>query len=310
VDAAPIDYTDASYSMLRPRCAATNRSEDRMTDTIATVVLPDGETIPKLGLGTWEMGERPARRADEIAALREGIALGMTLVDTAEMYGDGVTEELVGDALAGLRDDVFLVSKVYPHHASRRGVVAACEASLERLSTDRLDLYLLHWLGSVPLEETVKGFDALRRAGKIRHWGVSNFDTADMAELIDEAGGGACATNQILYNIARRGPEFDLLPWLADHRIPAMAYSPVDHGRLPKRSPLDEIARQRGVSVTRVALAWVLAQPGVFAIPKASRIEHVRDNRAALDLVLSDDERAQIDGYFRPPRSKRALEML
>ncbi|MBR8383761.1 aldo/keto reductase [Burkholderia cenocepacia] len=281
-----------------------------MTDTIATVVLPSGETIPKLGLGTWEMGERPARRADEIAALREGIELGMTLVDTAEMYGDGATEELVGDALAGLRDDVFLVSKVYPHHASRRGVVAACDASLKRLRTDRVDLYLLHWRGSVPLEETVAGFDALQRAGKIRHWGVSNFDTADMVELVDEAGGGACATNQILYNIARRGPEFDLLPWLADHRIPAMAYSPVDHGRLPKRSPLDEIARLRGVSVTRVALAWVLAQPGVFAIPKASRIEHVRDNRAALDFVLSDDERAQLDAYFRPPRSKRALEML
>ncbi|HGL5386723.1 aldo/keto reductase [Burkholderia orbicola] len=281
-----------------------------MTDTIATVVLPNGETIPKLGLGTWEMGERPARRADEIAALREGIELGMTLVDTAEMYGDGATEELVGDALAGLRDDVFLVSKVYPHHASRRGVVAACDASLKRLRTDRLDLYLLHWRGSVPLAETVEGFDALQRAGKIRHWGVSNFDTADMAELVDEAGGGACATNQILYNIARRGPEFDLLPWLADHRIPAMAYSPVDHGRLPKRSPLDETARLRGVSVMRVALAWVLAQPGVFAIPKASRIEHVRDNRAALDVVFSDDERAQLDAYFRPPRSKRALEML
>ncbi|MET1530956.1 MULTISPECIES: aldo/keto reductase [Burkholderia] len=281
-----------------------------MTDTIATVVLPNGETIPKLGLGTWEMGERPARRADEIAALREGVELGMTLVDTAEMYGDGATEELVGDALAGLRDDVFLVSKVYPHHASRRGVAAACDASLKRLRTDRLDLYLLHWRGSVPLAETVEGFDALQRAGKIRHWGVSNFDTADMAELVDDAGGGACATNQILYNIARRGPEFDLLPWLADRRIPAMAYSPVDHGRLPKRSPLDDIARLRGVSVTRVALAWVLAQPGVFAIPKASRIEHVRDNRAALDVVFSDDERAQLDAYFRPPRSKRALEML
>ncbi|MBX4144980.1 aldo/keto reductase, partial [Ralstonia pickettii] len=245
-----------------------------MTDTIATVVLPDGETIPKLGLGTWEMGERPARRADEIAALREGVALGMTLVDTAEMYGDGATEELVGEALAGLRDDVFLGSKVYPHHASRRGVVAACDASLKRLRTDRLDLYLLHWRGSVPLDETVEGFEALQRAGKIRHWG---------AQLVDEAGGGACATNQILYNIARRGPEFDLLPWLAGHGMPAMAYSPVDHGRLPKRSPLDEIARQHGVSVMRVALAWVLAQPGVFAIPKASRIEHVRDNRAALD---------------------------
>ncbi|KWI81489.1 aldo/keto reductase [Burkholderia ubonensis] len=281
-----------------------------MTDTIATVVLPDGETIPKLGQGTWEMGERASRRAGEIAALREGIALGMTLIDTAEMYGDGATEELVGDALDGLRDDVFLVSKAYPHHASRRGVVAACKASLKRLRTDRIDLYLLHWRGSVPLEETVEGFDALRRAGKIRHWGVSNFDTADMQALVDEAGGAACATNQILYNIARRGPEFDLLPWLAARRIPAMAYSPVDHARLPKHSPLDEIARVRGVSVTRVALAWVLAQPGVFAIPKAARIEHVRDNRAALDLVLSDDERAQLDAYFRPPRSKRALEML
>ncbi|KVV39105.1 aldo/keto reductase [Burkholderia ubonensis] len=281
-----------------------------MTDTIATVVLPDGETIPKLGQGTWEMGERASRRAGEIAALREGIALGMTLIDTAEMYGDGATEELVGDALDGLRDDVFLVSKAYPHHASRRGVVAACEASLKRLRTDRIDLYLLHWRGSVPLEETVEGFDALRRAGKIRHWGVSNFDTADMQELVDDAGGAACATNQILYNIARRGPEFDLLPWLAARRIPAMAYSPVDHARLPKHSPLDEIARARGVSVTRVALAWVLAQPGVFAIPKAARIEHVRDNRAALDLVLSDDERTRLDAYFRPPRSKRALEML
>lgn len=281
-----------------------------MTDTTATVVLPGGETIPKLGLGTWEMGERPGRRADEIAALREGIDLGMTLVDTAEMYGEGATEELVGEALSGLRDNVFLVSKVYPHHASRRGVVAACDASLKRLRTDRLDLYLLHWRGSVPLEETVEGFEALRRAGKIRHWGVSNFDTSDMAELVDDAGGGACATNQILYNIARRGPEFDLLPWLAEHRMPAMAYSPVDHGRLPKHSPLDEIARQRGVSVMRVALAWVLAQPGVFAIPKASRLEHVRDNRAALDLVLSGDERTQLDAYFRPPRSKRALEML
>ncbi|MBN3791903.1 aldo/keto reductase [Burkholderia sp. Ac-20353] len=281
-----------------------------MTDTIATVVLPDGETIPKLGQGTWEMGEHPSRRADEIAALREGVALGMTLIDTAEMYGEGATEDLVGEALAGLRDDVFLVSKVYPHHAGRRGVVAACDASLKRLRTDRLDLYLLHWRGSVPLAEMVEGFEALRRAGKIRHWGVSNFDTADMEELVDEAGGAACATNQILYNIARRGAAFDLLPWLAARRMPAMAYSPVDHARLPKHSPLDEIARLRGVSVMRVALAWVLAQPGVFAIPKAARIEHVRDNRAALDLVLSDDERAQLDAYFRPPRSKRALEML
>jgi len=281
-----------------------------MTTGVPTVALPDGERIPRLGLGTWEMGERAARRADEIAALREGIALGMTLVDTAEMYGDGATETLVGAALRGLRDDVFLVSKVYPHNASRRGVQAACEASLKRLGTDRLDLYLLHWRGGVPLAETVEGFDALRRAGKIRHWGVSNFDTDDMEELFSVPGGDRCATNQILYNVARRGPEFDLLPWSAAHRMPVMAYSPVDHARLPKRSPLDEIGAAHGVSAYRVALAWALRQPGVVAIPKAARIEHVRDNRAALDLALGEDDYAALDAYFRPPRSKRPLEML
>jgi diketogulonate reductase-like aldo/keto reductase len=281
-----------------------------MTTAIATVSLPDGERIPKLGQGTWEMGEQPARRATEIAALRVGVELGMTLIDTAEMYGDGATESLLGEALAGLRERVFLVSKVYPHNASRRGAQAACEQSLKRLKTDRLDLYLLHWRGSVPLEETVEGFEALRRAGKIRHWGVSNFDTDDMEELISVPGGDACATNQILYNVARRGPEFDLLPWLAERNMPAMAYSPVDHARLPKRSPLNEIADARGVSMFQVALAWALQQPGVFAIPKAGRIEHVRDNYRALELQLGADELATIDAYFRPPRSKRSLEML
>ncbi|WP_322015909.1 aldo/keto reductase [Paraburkholderia sp. J12] len=281
-----------------------------MTIELPHVALPDGERIPKLGQGTWEMGERSARRAEEIAALREGIALGMTLVDTAEMYGDGATERLVGEALQGLRDDVFLVSKVYPHNASRRGVQTACEASLKRLGTDRLDLYLLHWRGGVPLEETVEGFEALVRAGKIRHWGVSNFDTDDMEELFAVPDGDGCATNQILYNVARRGPEFDLLPWSAEHRMPVMAYSPVDHARLPKRSPLDDIAQARGVSVYQVAMAWVLRQPGVCAIPKAARIEHVRDNRAALDLVLGEAELAALDAYFKPPRGKRPLEML
>ena len=281
-----------------------------MTTDIATVNLPDGERIPKLGQGTWEMGEQPARRAAEIDALRAGVELGMTLIDTAEMYGDGATETLLGDALAGLRERVFLVSKVYPHNASRRGVQAACEHSLKRLKTERLDLYLLHWRGSVPLEETVEGFEALRRAGKIRHWGVSNFDTEDMDELMSVPGGEACATNQILYNVVRRGPEFDLLPWLRAHDMPAMAYSPVDHARLPKRSPLDDLADARGVSVFQVALAWVLQQPDVFAIPKAGRIEHVRDNRRALELQLSADECAAIDAYFRPPRSKRPIEML
>jgi diketogulonate reductase-like aldo/keto reductase len=281
-----------------------------MTIDIATVSLPDGEHIPKLGQGTWEMGEQPARRAAEIAAIRAGVELGMTLVDTAEMYGDGATESLLGEALGGLRERVFLVSKVYPHNASRRGVQTACEKSLKRLKTDHLDLYLLHWRGSVPLEETVAGFEALRQAGKIRHWGVSNFDTDDMDELMTVPGGDACATNQILYNVARRGPEYDLLPWLAAHDMPALAYSPVDHARLPKRSALDDIADARGVSVFQVALAWVLQQPGVFAIPKAGSVEHVRDNQRALELRLDAGERAAIDAYFKPPRSKRPLEML
>ncbi len=284
--------------------------DDTMTTDIASIALPGGERIAKLGQGTWEMGERAARRADEIAALREGVALGMTLIDTAEMYGDGATESLVGEALAGLREEVFLVSKVYPHNASRRGVERACEASLKRLGTDRLDLYLLHWRGGVPLEETVAGFEALVRAGKIRYWGVSNFDTEDMEELFAIPGGDACAMNQVLYNVARRGPEFDLLPWSAQQGVPVMAYSPVDHARLPRRSPLDDIAAAHGVSVYQVALAWVLREAGVCAIPKAGRIEHVRDNRAALDLVLSTQDHAALDAYFKPPRAKRALEML
>ncbi|MEX3956876.1 aldo/keto reductase [Trinickia sp. EG282A] len=275
----------------------------------AYVTLPDGERLAKLGQGTWEMGERKALRAAEIAALREGVELGMTVIDTAEMYGDGATETLLGEALAGLRDDVFLVSKVYPHNASRRGVTASCEASLKRLKTDRLDLYLLHWPGSIPLEETVEGFEALRRAGKIRHWGVSNFDVEEM-EALFTAAGSACATNQILYNVARRGPEHDLLPWMRARRMPAMAYSPIDHMRLPAHSVLDEIGAARGVTPVCIALAWVLAQPGICAIPKAGSLEHVRENRRALDIVLTDAERSAIDAYFKPPRGKRPLEML
>jgi diketogulonate reductase-like aldo/keto reductase len=244
-----------------------------------------------------------------MAALRAGIELGMTVIDTAEMYGDGATETLVGEALAGRRDEVFLVSKVYPHNASRRGVAASCEASLNRLKTDRLDLYLLHWPGAIPLEETVEGFEALRRAGKIRHWGVSNFDVDDLDALV-AAGGTSCVTNQILYNVARRGPEFDLLPWMSARGMPAMAYSPIDHMRLPKGSVLDEIAQARGETPISIALAWVLAQSGVCAIPKAGSVEHVRENRRALDIVLTDVERAAIDSCFKPPRSKRPLEML
>lgn len=275
----------------------------------AFVTLPDGERIARLGQGTWEMGERPERRSAEIDALHAGIEFGMTVIDTAEMYGEGATETLLGAALSGLREKVFLVSKVYPHNASRRGVVASCEASLKRLKTDRIDLYLLHWRGGIPFAETVEGFEALRRDGKIRHWGVSNLDVDDMEELI-EAGGTACAANQILYNVARRGPEFDLLPWLKAHRMAAMAYSPIDHMRLPKRSVLDEIARERGLSPVQVALAWVLDQPNVCAIPKAGRVEHVQANREAIDVVLDEQEKAAIDAQFKPPTRKVPLEML
>jgi diketogulonate reductase-like aldo/keto reductase len=202
------------------------------------------------------------------------------------------------------------VSKVYPHNASLDGMQRACEASLKRLGTDRIDLYLLHWRGSVPLEETVEGFETLVRAGKIRHWGVSNFDTEDMQELFAVRWGKGCATNQILYNVARRGPEFDLLPWCEQHHMPVMAYSPIDHARLPRHTPLNDIAHAHGVSVNQVALAWVLRQPGVCAIPKAGRIGHVRENRAALDLVLSAEDHAALDAHFKPPHKKRPLEML
>jgi diketogulonate reductase-like aldo/keto reductase len=281
-----------------------------MSSDIASVSLPGGERIPALGQGTWEMGEQPSRRAAEIDALRCGVELGMTLIDTAEMYGDGATESLLAEALAGLRDKVFLVSKVYPHNASRRGTRAACERSLTRLGLDRLDLYLLHWRGRHPIGDTVDAMRELVDAGLIARWGVSNFDTDDMAELFALDGGDACATNQILYNVARRGPEFDLLPWMRERKMPAMAYSPVDHARLPGKSILNDIARAHGASVFQVALAWVLQQPEVIAIPKAASVEHVEDNAAALHLQLSSDELKQIDAHFKPPKSKRSLEML
>lgn len=274
------------------------------------VSLPDGGHVPALGQGTWKMAERRDRRGAEIAALRLGLDLGMTLIDTAEMYGEGETETLVGEAIAGRRDDVFLVSKVYPYNAGRSGVAEACERSLRRLRTDRLDLYLLHWRGSVPLAETVEGFEALRRAGKIRRWGVSNFDRADMEELLALPGGDGCATNQVLYNVARRGPEFDLLPWQAERKIPTMAYSPVEQGRLSNARALEEIGRRHGASAFQVALAWVMREPDVIAIPKASDRDHVRDNRAALDIALSEPDVSAIDAVFRPPRRKQPLDML
>src|SRR5215217_76462 len=275
-----------------------------------TVTLPNGESVPALGQGTWQMADTASRRKQEIEALRLGVELGMTLVDTAEMYGEGAAEELVAEALVGQRDRLFLVSKVYPHNASRQGVVQACERSLRRLRTDRLDLYLLHWRGSVPLEETVAGFEELRRSGKIRHWGVSNFDTDDMDELLRVPAGENCAANQVLYNVTRRGPEFDLIPWMTEHRMPLMAYSPIEQGRLPRGGVLQRIGQKYGASPFQIALAWLLQTPDVIAIPKASSPDHVRDNHRALEIRLSPEDLEAIDAELPPPRRKRPLEMI
>jgi diketogulonate reductase-like aldo/keto reductase len=274
------------------------------------IMLPGGDYVPALGQGTWCMGERSHRRASEIAALRHGIELGMTLIDTAEMYGDGAAEELVGEAIAGRRDEVFLVSKVLPDHASRRGTVAACEHSLRRLGTDRIDLYLLHWRGRVPLAETLDAFQVLQREGKIRHWGVSNFDQEDMEELAVLPRGDGVATNQVLYNLSRRGIEFNLLPWCAPRRLPVMAYSPIEQGRLLGNPVLRHVAARHGVSTAQVALAWVLRAEGVIAIPKAGTAVHVEDNRAALDLTLTEQDIAELDREFQPPTRARPLEVI
>jgi len=272
--------------------------------------LPGGDKVPVLGLGTWGMGEARTSGPDMVTALRLGLDLGMTLIDTAEMYGEGGAEEVVGKAIAGRRDGVFLVSKVYPHNATRQGAVAACERSLKRLGTDRLDLYLLHWRGDVPLAETLEAFQMLRRAGKIRHYGVSNFGIADMAELWSLPGGADTAANQVLYNLTRRGIEWDLLPWCRERRLPVMAYSPIEQGRILRKRALGELARRRGVAPAQMALAWLLTREPVIVIPKAGRPEHVRENRAALDLVLAPDELAELDRAFPPPDRGRPLEML
>jgi len=274
-----------------------------------TITLPDGTTLPALGQGSWMMAEDPARRADEIAALRAGLDLGLTVIDTAEMYADGDSEVLVGEAIAGRRDTVFLVSKAYPQNASRDRLPRACEASLQRLGTDRLDLYLLHWRGSVPLAETVEAMERLVEAGKIRRWGVSNLDTDDMQEL-RASGGAACATDQILYNLTRRGPEHDLIPWLAEQRIPVMAYSPVEQGRLIGDTDLAAIARDIGATPAQLALAWLLHRDQAMPIPKAGTVDHVRENRAAADLQLGSDVLARLDALFPAPTRRTALEML
>lgn len=279
-------------------------------DDVPTIHLPSGEAVPALGQGTWHMGDDRRRRGDELAALRVGLDLGMTLIDTAEMYGDGAAEKLVGEAIAGRRDEAFLVSKVLPNNASRRGTVAACERSLRRLGTDRIDLYLLHWRGGTPLEETVEAFETLIRDGKIRHWGVSNFDVGDMEGLFALSGGREARTNQVLYNLSRRGVEFDLLPWCRERALPVMAYSPIEQGRLLDRPELGEVASRHGATPAQVALAWLLRQEGMIAIPKAGTEEHVRENRAALDLALMPEDLAELDRSFPPPGGKQPLAIL
>jgi diketogulonate reductase-like aldo/keto reductase len=284
--------------------------EETAQTQIRTVTLPGGEEVPALGIGTWNMGEKRQKRADEIGALQMAVDLGMTVVDTAEMYGGGATETLVGEALSGRRGEIFLVSKVMPQHASRRSTITSCEASLRRLKTDRLDMYLLHWRGSVPLEETVEAFETLRRDGKIRHWGVSNFDVDDMEQLVRIDTGTPAATNQVLYNLMRRGIEYDLLPWCRTRGVPVMAYSPLEQGLLASHATLQAIAERRKATPVQVALAWVLRQPDVIAIPKARHFQHVRDNRRALDIDFAPNDLAELDRAFVPPTRKVPLEMI
>jgi diketogulonate reductase-like aldo/keto reductase len=274
------------------------------------VRLPSGEEVPALGLGTWRIGDNRSQRAEEIATLRLGLDLGLTLIDTAEMYGSGRSEELIGEAIAGRRDEVFLVSKVLPSNATRRGTIAACEQSLRYLKTDRIDLYLLHWPGSVPLQETLQGFEVLMAAGKIRYWGVSNFDLADMEEVVSLPGGAAVATNQVLYNLSRRGIEWDLLPWLRERSIPVMAYSPIEQARLLRNARLNDFARRHEMTAAQVALAWLLRTDDVIVIPKTSHRERLRENVAALEHPLSAEQLAELDRLFPPPKGPTPLEIL
>ena len=275
-----------------------------------SVSFPDGESVPALGQGTWMMGESASLRSEEIATLQMGLETGARLIDTAEMYGDGASERLIGEAIAGRRDRTFLVSKVYPHNASRSGVKAACERSLKRLKTDHLDLYLLHWRGSIPLAETIEGFERLMAEGKIRRWGVSNFDPADMEELRAATGGSAVATNQVLYNLTRRGIEWDLLPDAQRQGMPIMAYSPIEQAALANHAGLKRLAAEIGTNASALALAWVLDRDGVIAIPKTARRAHFSANWQCLDIRLTPDIRSALDRLFPPPKRATPLQML
>jgi diketogulonate reductase-like aldo/keto reductase len=282
-----------------------------MTKTaIRTTKLPSGEKVPVLGQGTWHMGEDRDRRAAEIAALRLGLELGMSVIDTAELYGSGASEHLVAEAIEGRRDEAFLVSKALPHHATHHGTLMACQSSLRRLDTDHLDLYLLHWRGQIPLSHTVEAFEQLVQGGKIRHWGVSNFDVVDMEELFSVEAGSNCATNQVLYNLAHRGIEFDLLKWCRQRKIPIMAYSPMEQGMLLENYELGKLAKRHKATPAQIMLAWVLREDGIIAIPKAGTPEHVRENREALNIELTDDDLSELDELFPPPKKKIPLEMI
>ncbi len=275
---------------------------------IPTAVLPTGEKVAALGLGTWTMGDSARRRKEEIASLRLGFDLGMTLVDTAEMYASGGAEEMVGEAIAGRRDEIFIVTKVMPQNASRRGTINACEKSLKRMKIEAIDLYLLHWPGSVPFSETLEAFVALRKAGKIRHWGVSNFDLREMETVVALRDGGAVGSDQVMYNLARRGIEYSLMGWCEQHRVPIMAYSPLDQGKLLRSSAVTRIAAQHSATPAQVALAWVLRQKNMIVIPKAGSEAHVRDNHGALKLHLTPEDFAELDRAFPPPGRKKPLE--
>ena len=277
-----------------------------------SVLLPDGKAVPELGQGTWRIGEKKSARAKEVAALRLGIELGMSLIDTAEMYADGGAEDAVGAAIQGQREEVFVVTKVYPHNASSKKLPKACDSSLKRLRIDAIDLYLLHWRERTPsLQETVQAFEQLRAAGKIKHWGVSNFDVDDMEELLSLTAGCECAANQVLFNLENREIEFGLLPWSQTNKIPIMAYSPVGHsGRLLRNAALKKIAQRHNATPAQIALAWVLRQPNVIAIPKASTESHIRDNAASLNIELTKEDAIELDREFPPPKSKKSLPML
>ncbi|GIH18006.1 aldo/keto reductase [Rugosimonospora africana] len=281
-----------------------------MTAAIPVITLPSTQNMPVLGHGTWYLGDNPRTRPDELAALRIGLDLGMTLIDTAETYGDGDAEDLVGEAIAGRREQVFLVDKVNPANGSAQGVVEACHRSLRRLRTDHIDLYLLHWRGEYPLAETIEGLARLVDSGEIRQWGVSNFDTSDMNDLLSTPGGESCAANQILYNVTRRGPEYDLLPLCRDRGIPVIAYSPIEQGRLLDRPELTEVAARHDATPAQVALAWVLRQQGMAAIPRSGNPAHVAENAACLDVHLTDEDLARLDAAYPPPSAAQPLEIL